>query len=46
MQNTTHSNREKITEKVTSGIEQEKFETLIIASIETLKRQKKEMWDR
>ena len=40
MQNTTHSNTEKITGEATSVIEHEKLETLIIASIETLKWQK------
>ena len=40
MENTTHNNTEKITEEATSAIEHEELETLIIASIETLKRQK------
>ena len=40
MQNTTHSNTEKITGEATSVIEHEKLETLIIASIKTLERQK------
>ena len=39
MENTTHSNTEKITEEATSVIEHDELETLIIASIETLKRQ-------
>ena len=46
MENTTHSNIEKITQEVSSVIEHEKLETLITASIETLKRQKNEMWNR
>ena len=41
MENTTHDNTEKITEKATSAIEQEELKTLIIASIETLKNDKK-----
>ena len=40
MENTTHSNTEKITEEAPSVIEHEELETCIIASIETLKRQK------
>ena len=40
MENTTHSKTEKVTEEATSVIELEELETLIIASIETLKRQK------
>ena len=40
MENTNHSNTEKITEEATSVMEHEELETLIIASIETLKRQK------
>ena len=40
MENTTHNNTEKITEEATSVIEHDESETLIIASIETLKRQK------
>ena len=34
MENTTHSNTEKITEEAPSVIEHEELETLIIASIE------------
>ena len=41
MENTTHSNTEKITEKATGVIEHEELETLIIASIETLQNDKK-----
>ena len=40
MENTTHSNTEKITEETPSVIEHEELETFIIASTETLKRQK------
>ena len=40
MEYTTHSNTEKIKEEAPSVIEHEELETLIIASIETLKRQK------
>ena len=40
MKNTTHSNTEKLTEEAASVIEHEELETLITASIETLKRQK------
>ena len=40
MENTTHSNTEKITEETPSIIEHEELETFIIASTETLKRQK------
>ena len=40
MENTTHSNTEKIPEEAPSVIEHEELETLIIASIETLKRPK------
>ena len=40
MENTTHSSTEKITEEAPSLIEHEELETLINASIETLKRQK------
>ena len=40
IENTTHSNTVKITEEATSVIEHEELETLIIASIETLKQQK------
>ena len=40
MQNTTHDNTVKTTEKGTSGIEQQELKTLIIESIETLKQQK------
>ena len=40
MENTTYRNTEKITEEAPSVIEHEELETLIIASIETLKRQK------
>ena len=42
MENTTHSNTntEKVTEEAPSVIEHEELETLIIASIKTLKRQK------
>ena len=40
MKYTTHSNTEKITEEAPSVIEHEELEALVIASIETLKRQK------
>ena len=40
MENTTHSNTEKITEEAPSVIEHEEVQILIIASKETLKRQK------
>ena len=40
MENTNHSKTGKITQEATSAIEQEELETLIIASIKTLKRQK------
>ena len=40
MENATYSNTEKIAEKASSVIEKEELETLIIASIETLNRQK------
>ena len=39
MENKTHNNTEKITEEAPSVKEHEELETLIIASIETLKRQ-------
>ena len=38
MENTTYSNMEKITEEAPRNIENKKLETLIVASIETLKR--------
>ena len=40
MENTTDSNIEKITDEAPKNIEHTELETLIIASIETLKRQK------
>ena len=40
MENTTYSNMEKITEEASRNIKHKELETLIIASIETLKRQK------
>ena len=40
MQNTTYSNIEKITDEAPRIIEHKELETLIIASIETLNRQK------
>ena len=40
MENTTYSNMEKITEEASRNIKRKELETLIIASIETLKRQK------
>ena len=40
MENTTYSNIEKITDEAPRNIEHKELETLIIASIETLKRQK------
>ena len=40
MENTTYSNMEKMTEKAPRNIEHKELETLIVASIETLKRQK------
>ena len=40
MENTTYSNMEKITEEAPRNIEHKELETLIVASIETLKRQK------
>ena len=40
MENTTCSNKEKITEEAPGVIEHEELKTLIIASIETFKRQK------
>ena len=40
MGNTTYSNIEKITDEAPRNIEHKELETLIIASIETLKRQK------
>ena len=40
MENTTCSNKEKIAEEAPGVIEHEELKTLIIASIETLKRQK------
>ena len=40
MENTTYNNMEKITEKAPRNIEHKELETLLVASIETLKRQK------
>ena len=40
MENTTYSNIEKITDEAPRNIEHKELETLIISSIETLKRQK------
>ena len=40
MENTTYSNMEKITDEAPRNIEHKELETLIIASIESLKRQK------
>ena len=40
MENTTYSNIEKITDEAPRNIEHKELEALIIASIETLKRQK------
>ena len=40
MENTTYSNLEKITEETPKNIEHKVLETLIVASIETLKQQK------
>ena len=40
MENTAYSNMEKITEGAPRNIEHKELETLIVASIETLKRQK------
>ena len=40
MENTTYSNIEKITDEAPRNIEHKELETLIIASIETLKQQK------
>ena len=40
MENTSYSNTEKITDKAPRNIEHKELETLVIASIETLKRQK------
>ena len=40
MENTTYSNIEKITDEAPRNIEYKELETLIIAFIETLKRQK------
>ena len=40
MENATYSNIEKITEEAPRNIEHKELETLIVASIETLKRQK------
>ena len=40
MENTTYSNMEKIEEEAIRNIKHKELETLIIASIETLKRQK------
>ena len=40
MENTTYNNMEKITDEAPRNIEHKELETLIIASIETLKRQK------
>ena len=38
MENTTYSNMEKITDEAPRNIENKELDTLIIASIETLKR--------
>ena len=40
MENTTYSNMEKITQEAPRNIEHKELETLIVASIESLKRQK------
>ena len=40
MENTTYSNMENITEEVPKNIEYKELETLVIASIKTLKQQK------
>ena len=40
MENTTSSDKEKITDEAPRNIEHKELETLIVASIETLKRQK------
>ena len=40
MENTTYSNMAKIAEEAPRNIEHKELETLVIASIETLKRQK------
>ena len=40
MENTTYINMEKITEEAPTNIEHKELETLIVASIETLKQQK------
>ena len=40
MENTTYNNMEKITDEAPRNIEHKELETPIIASIETLKRQK------
>ena len=40
MENTTYSNTEKITDEAPRNIKYKELETLIIASIETLKQQK------
>ena len=40
MENTTYSNLVKITEEAPRNIDHKELETLIVASIETLKRQK------
>ena len=40
MENTTYNNVEKITDEAPRNIEHKELETLITASIETLKRQK------
>ena len=40
MENTTYSNMEKIAEEAIRNIKHKELETLIIASIERLKRQK------
>ena len=40
MENTTYNNTEKITDEAPGNIERKELQTLIIASIETLKRQK------
>ena len=40
MENTTYSSMEKITKEAPRNIEHKELETLIVVSIETLKRQK------
>ena len=46
MENTTYSKIEKTTEEAPRNIEQKELETFIIASIEALKRQKNELWNK